>query len=359
MSSYFETVKSFFRWWVGELTQLLPARFRESWNPQRPALLVSIEGGQLTLKKRGGDREIAVGSVDLGQDDPAKLWSDVKAIRKAVRVWRRDATIRIPQDSVLRPTMELPAAARENLREIVSFEMDRFTPFRSDEVYFDYRISAEDKDRKRLGLEVAVVHKDGIDPYIGALHGLGLDLRGVEIEGDDKAGRTPFNLLPPKAPGSNDRLKDGIRASALIAIAMIAATVVYWPLAERKEELATSNAAVAEARQKKLALNQLQEQIDKLVERSAIVIDMKSSQPAFIEILNEITRILPNDTWLTRVAWKGERLTLTGYSERASNLIGLMEDSDFLAEVAFAAPVTVDPRVQRERFKIIATMDKG
>ena len=36
-------------------------------------------------------------------------------------------------------TIELPKAAMENLREVVSFELDRFTPLAADALYFDYR----------------------------------------------------------------------------------------------------------------------------------------------------------------------------------------------------------------------------
>ena len=39
----------------------------------------------------------------------------------------------------------MPAATEENLPQVLSFEMDRLTPFRSDEVYFDHRVVGRDR----------------------------------------------------------------------------------------------------------------------------------------------------------------------------------------------------------------------
>jgi hypothetical protein len=45
---------------------------------------------------------------------------------------------------VLRQIITLPLAAEENLQQTLRFEIDRYTPFRADQVYFDYRIKARD-----------------------------------------------------------------------------------------------------------------------------------------------------------------------------------------------------------------------
>ena len=57
--------------------------------------------------------------------------------------------------------------------------------------------------------------------------------------------------------------------------------------------------------------------------------------------MNEVTGLLPDNTWVIQMAWSGQRLTLSGYSAKPSALIALLEQSDMLSEVRFNSPVTV------------------
>ena len=71
-------------------------------------------------------------------------------------------------------------------------------------------------------------------------------------------------------------------------------------------------------------------------------------------MLNEVTRLLPDDTWVVQFSRRDDQLTLSGFSAKASALIGLLEQSDLLADVRFRSPVNLDPRLQLERFNLSA-----
>ena len=73
-------------------------------------------------------------------------------------------------------------------------------------------------------------------------------------------------------------------------------------------------------------------------------------------LLDEVSTLLPDDTWVLQLGWRDERLVLSGYSVKPSALIGLLEESDMLAEVRFSSPVTRDAKVDRERFNLTATV---
>ena len=45
---------------------------------------------------------------------------------------------------------------------------------------------------------------------------------------------------------------------------------------------------------------------------------------------------------------------VSGYSGKASALIGLLEESAFFDEVSFSSPVTLDPKVGLDRFNLSA-----
>jgi general secretion pathway protein L len=68
--------------------------------------------------------------------------------------------------SVIQST-ELPSAAKENLPDVVAYELDRITPFGSDDALYDYRILKEEGEK--LYIAITAVRRNAIEPYISAL----------------------------------------------------------------------------------------------------------------------------------------------------------------------------------------------
>ena len=68
--------------------------------------------------------------------------------------------------SVIQST-ELPSTVKDNLPDVVAYELDRITPFGSDDALYDYRILKE-QDRK-LYIGITALRRNAIDPYISAL----------------------------------------------------------------------------------------------------------------------------------------------------------------------------------------------
>ncbi|HAS52556.1 MAG TPA: hypothetical protein DCS21_12775 [Gammaproteobacteria bacterium] len=66
--------------------------------------------------------------------------------------------------------------------------------------------------------------------------------------------------------------------------------------------------------------------------------------------MQELTEILPDNTWLERLQIKGDTLQLIGQSTSASALVSVIEESKWLSGAAFASPVTNDRRTGKERF---------
>jgi general secretion pathway protein L len=73
-----------------------------------------------------------------------------------------------------------------------------------------------------------------------------------------------------------------------------------------------------------------------------------------LSILDELTRLLPDSTWLSRFELIGTRVRLEGESAEASALIGLLEQSRTLHNVSYASPITSNPRTEKDRFSLIA-----
>jgi general secretion pathway protein L len=116
---------------------------------------------------------------------------------------------------------------------------------------------------------------------------------------------------------------------------------------------------VAEARGLAVESGKLRDDLDEAVRRGRQLHELKRRTPASIAILDEVTRVLPDGTWLNSLDLRDGALSLSGYSAKASALIALLEDSDLLEEVQFRSQVTFDQKSGAERFSISARITEG
>lgn len=87
----------------------------------------------------------------------------------------------IPRNlSVLR-FIDFPIIVKENLRETLSYEIEKHVPFAESDIHFDYQIVSEDKSNGRLKVLLVAVKKEIIEPYIKIMDGIAGDLTGIDI----------------------------------------------------------------------------------------------------------------------------------------------------------------------------------
>ena len=74
-------------------------------------------------------------------------------------------------------------------------------------------------------------------------------------------------------------------------------------------------------------------------------------------VIEELTRVLPDHTWLFHLKQDGTRLRLSGYTSDASSLIGLVGALPMFTGPKFGSPVTHDPRREKDRFNIVVEIN--
>ncbi len=87
----------------------------------------------------------------------------------------------IPRNTAILKYLEFPITVKENLRESLGYEMDKYVPFNSEDVYFDFQVLSEDKAVGRLQLLLVVVKKQTLSPFLAIGRQLGVGISGVEI----------------------------------------------------------------------------------------------------------------------------------------------------------------------------------
>lgn len=296
------------RWWSGEIAVLAPG-----------------------LARLGGGRVIAVNVDAAGAFAPPSLSAPVE--------------LRLPAALALRRTLSLPAVAEPTLRDVLSFEMDRETPFRAADVRFDARVVG--RADRRIAVDLLVVPRAPADAAMAQAQASGVNVLRLTVEDPDGG---CFDLRrADERPAPRGASRPLMATTAILTAAALAVPplVNLW----RSGELAAAAAAVEADAARALRLRDALEQRD----AAATILDVrKAAQPLAVAVLADLAARLPDGVWLDQLRLSRDEARLHGYAPAAAELIPLLEASPILEAARFEASVVQDPTRRRERFQIVA-----
>ena len=84
--------------------------------------------------------------------------------------------------------------------------------------------------------------------------------------------------------------------------------------------------------------------------------DKKRNSPLTDALLDDLTRRLPEDTYLERLQIENGQVQLQGQAKEAAKLISLLSNSTCLGDPRLQGQIQPDPRTGKERFQITADL---
>lgn len=122
-----------------------------------------------------------------------------------------------------------------------------------------------------------------------------------------------------------------------------------------KNTLASLNQQLGNIKPLTSKLQEIDQQYTNLSSYTESLNAIELRSPLKLPLLQELSRKLPKDTWMTRVSIKQDQVEIQGYSASASKLIPLLEGSEFLKDTQFKGSVTT--QALGKRFTIRSTME--
>jgi|GEM_PF-1158575 len=345
------TLRVFLDWWVGELADLLPDSLKRSIGQGSDSLVVSISNTDAELSLRQGGSRRRLGSLPVGDRAGDEGRSAFEALTRGISLNKVAIGLRLPDARLLRMTREFPIAAEPELRRIVGNQIDRLTPYSADQVHFDCRIVERDPRAKKLTTEIVTLPRTVADGPMARMARWGVRPTFIEVgAAEDEARTLAVGVDAGESEKGGSRLSlNAALASVNVALIIIA---VGWPLLEKSriENELRERVATAEIRAKAAA--KVRAEVDRVRAEASYLAVQKGEVARTIAILNEITRVLPDGTWLEHLTFDGNELQVRGISARAASLIGDVEASALFANARFRAPVTRQSATGREQFHI-------
>ena len=165
-------------------------------------------------------------------------------------------------------------------------------------------------------------------------------------------GTSPFvNLLPPEErwqPYTGARLPIYAlgATAALLALTLASHAWIERALYGRALERALRRLEVP-AQQ----LRRQNQETSSLETRAAVLESLRASNWQKLQLLQQLTKLLPDGTWLQELHISEDTVEINGYSNHAAELVPPLENSPYFTQVEFTAPITRDNQ-NREIFRI-------
>jgi general secretion pathway protein L len=350
-----QKLAAFWRWWKGEIARLVPERF-SMLRGGGSAPMIALDGDDVVLASppAGGGEARAV----LAALDDARRKAAVRALLERAGETRGRARLALGHGEALMRKVTMPAATEENLRQVLAFEMDRLTPFKADEVYFDYRVLSRDAATGQILVQLAVARREVVDARAQKLRALGANVQGVAVR--DEAGHgAALDLMPREQRGETGSSTERMVQYGLIgACVLLLLAALVFPVYQKRETFMALDPVVNKARQEAEAADAIGRALERQVADYNFLLTRKHANAPALAFVEDISRLLPDNTWVTSLeikpVGKVREVQVIGETVSSSKLIEILESSTLIQNAAPRGTVTRGSQPGSERFMIVA-----
>jgi general secretion pathway protein L len=245
--------------------------------------------------------------------------------------------------------LELPKRAAEFLEGIVRAQIDRLTPWTVGEAVYSWTPPTE-AGNDRIQLTVAATARAHVTPYVQALAALGATAIVVStVPQEAAAGAAPLKVFEQQSRGALEitRIRRVLMlvlaaAAAMAVISIGVSSIAADSLDSEQQDL------TRQISKRRAAMRQDGGNAQRMLERR------KQTTAASVIILEALSKVLPDHTFVTELRVEGGKVQVTGLTRDAPSLIRLIEQSPHFERATFFAPTTQQPGEPGERFHIEA-----
>ena len=336
----------FLAWWREELWAMVPERVRR--------LLAGADGGIVLAQVEGGFQIVEEPSSGArgraGAARPVLSRAEALAALAEMAVSRGPKSaswrvgIRLPSSQCFERRVELPRAARDDMRRMLDFDLERATPFRLGDVYTAHLATGAPGAKGRQRLRQLIVKREAVDTLLADVRAAGLEPAFVDCWQATPSAGLPIDFLEAGgAPRSGlaGRVTLPTALAALVLILAVLASILE--LSRYNSALAEIRAETAKMRTRAATVRGAQERSNAAVADLARLQQMKLAQVPAVEVLEELSRLLPDSVWLSDLRVEGDTLDITGLAKSGAALPSLFVRSALFSDAALTAPVDSRP----------------
>lgn len=337
------SASEFLRWWKQHLWECVPASMRRRivqsrrpaiWSPSEDRVWVagtslntSKSFTQSALAQRGGEVALVVG-----------------------------------ENNGFRRTVDLPMSVEGRLQQVLGFELDRLTPLRPSELYYDFHVVERNNSAGTCRVELVAAPKTRVAPLLDAAAKRNITVSRLLLSSADAD--TPLDLLSPSRAQAGEVAtnRNWINWALAGLCAALALALVIFPLWQMRQQVIDLQPIEAKAKTDAEAASILQRQLEKQIGEYNLPLSRKHASPLAIQVLEELSKRLPDDTWVQTLEIHAvpnqktaREVVLQGETGSGGKIMQILQESALLKDPTFKSTMTrVSPSA--ERFHIAAEL---
>lgn len=334
-------IADFRDWWLDELRGMLPAGTRRDWR-RRPNYTVSVNKALAHIRQPADGNIVEVPLHGLAEELGRLIRLNDRAKRPLVEL------VLEPGRYLERPLgpFRLPRRRAQNM---AALDIQSSTPLDPSDAIPLFAKS----DTDRAGHRYFVVKRQMLEPLIAAIESCPACVAAVAVQtGEDNVELDPNDYRPLTRHRRRDALAGKFLKAGVLAC-LVGATATFahaqWRYGGGSRQLdQTIDAINVDVK----AVRVLSEQRKQQIQRIESVRAQKEQAIPLVRIWEEMTRVIPDNSWISDLSVNGDKVTFTGLSKSAAGLIAVLDASPLFTGPTFTAPVTKALGMEGERFTI-------
>lgn len=322
--------------------------------PPAPDVTVGVSDGRLVpLDRPGGGHGGEAAEDDAGFEERFLTGLAQRGRRRPQRV-----KLRLDLQSCLVRQLDIPRSARADAQRIADLDLERATPFRAGDVFTHLAGEPRPGSGPTLAFTHTLVKASVLAPVLDKIARSGGVVTATECV-DRASGRVlPVDFLAPSNGLQSGRTRGQRFGSGLLmATAAGLGLAVLFVSAVRHEQALSGLQADTQAMRERLdKLSTADPQQSAEVAAAHALTRMKAERIPAVNVLEELSRTLPDTAWISELRLSRDRVDLAGYGRPAAALPPLLETSPLVAKAALTAPIITDGEAGKDRFSLRLTL---
>lgn len=359
ISEWYESssVSHFLSWWKYHLKSFVPVKYHKSLFADSSSIVLVSKKGQVEIWSKDSSAE-PLRKTNTENDGEENWWHQVQNLVSHSENKNVNIDYLLPQSEVLVRKIALPVAAKDNLEEVIGFELDKYVPFNKDQVQLSYKIDTNNSNDETILVDIAVMPKSQIKEIVEDIGNKAVQLSSIDVNTSsaDKPSKLGVNLLSREKQKPKDYSTLKINAILLALLFGLMYFVMYTATANKQDKIERLSSINAELQKQARASKLLKKELNNTIVSSQFLSKKNNSYKSPVAFLLELTSILPEDTYITRMRVTDEKIEVSGESQNANGLIPKLDKSKRWYSPNFPRAVVPNSRTNKERFTVEASL---
>lgn len=323
---------------------------RQAWRqlPQKPFLAWLTPPVPVRLLQADGDESLWLGAQLQPHAETASRLGKTPFI-----------AVELPQDIVLQRTLTIPPMGEADTANAVQLELRSISPFPEADLAWGYTLRTEPSGARRI--QAALTSRKQVAKYLETQKNRLPPHAQPEIWVRSQG---PAPVVPIVIQGYGEQRRKAYAArqrnisyGLLLLAAALAGAIAITPTAQLRLRVIEAGYAYEALYLRSQPLMAKREALVQTAEQLKSLAELLSGRIEPLYILNKLTQVLPDDTYLQSFRLQGAKATIGGVTSNATQLMQTLSTQEGLRDVKAPSPATRLPGSPKESFTIEFTLD--